>query len=156
DSATATSYELLRTMDLAMLPVEPGRSTVDDFAVILLRKLGYTPVGRRAIRTRKNIPFLIYGEKRLAKTDVCIIADDGISRVGKNKGKGEEPIPHLVAEAITVFRSNNVAREQTLGLSPIPLKVIPGIPMEGTSPTFFKIPVTQNMMTVVMGGVPCY
>ncbi|KAJ7938144.1 hypothetical protein B0H13DRAFT_1134084 [Mycena leptocephala] len=156
DSATATEspvYQFLRTMDLAMLPVEVGESAVDDFAVLLLEELGYVSFGR-VTRTRKSIPLVIFGENRHAKTDVCI-DDSGILilLVQEDKRLGGNPVPQLVAEAIAAFQSNNVTREQTFGLPRLPSKVVPGITMKGTSPTFFKVLVTQELATAVMGGV---
>ncbi|KAJ7736608.1 hypothetical protein B0H14DRAFT_2638922 [Mycena olivaceomarginata] len=72
-------------------------SAVDDFAFVLFQELGYTPVGR-VIRTRKDIPLVICGEQRHAKTD-------------------------LVAEAIAAFHSNNLTRTQALGLPALASKV---------------------------------
>ncbi|KAF7372156.1 hypothetical protein MVEN_00074700 [Mycena venus] len=156
--ATATDasvYQFLRTMDLAMLPVDAEESAVDDFAVLLLQELGYVPVGR-VIRTRKDIPLVICGENRHAKTDVCIIDDGGILLLvqeDKRHADGGNPVPQLVAEAIAAFHSNNVTREQTLGLPPLPSKVVPGITMKGTSPIFFKLPISQELVSAVIGGV---
>ncbi|KAJ7746577.1 hypothetical protein B0H16DRAFT_940479 [Mycena metata] len=148
-------YEFLRAMDLAMLPVGEEESAVDDFAVILLRELAYTPVGR-VIRTRKHLTLLICGERRHTQADVCIMDDGGILLLvqeDKRHESGGEPIPQLVAKAIAAFRSNNMTREQTLGLPPLPSKDIPGITMKGTSPIFFKIPVSQELVEAVVGGM---
>ncbi|KAJ7870143.1 hypothetical protein B0H14DRAFT_2345757, partial [Mycena olivaceomarginata] len=130
-------------------------SAVDDFAVLLFQELGYVPVGR-VIRTRKDIPLVICGEHRHAKTDVCIIDDGGILLLvqeDKRHADGGNPVPQLVAEAIAAFQSNNLTRELTFGLPPLPFKVVPGITMKGTSPIFFKVPVSQELVTAVIGGV---
>ncbi|KAJ6576507.1 hypothetical protein DFH09DRAFT_362087 [Mycena vulgaris] len=156
--ATATDssvYQFLRAMDLAMLPVDAGESAVDDFAVLLLQELGYVPVGR-VLRTRKDIPFVICGEHRHAKMDVCIIDDVGILLLvqeDKRHADGGNPVPQLVAKAIAAFHTNNVTREQTFGVPPLPSKVVPGITMKGTSPIFFKVLVSQELAMAVMGGV---
>ncbi|KAJ7854176.1 hypothetical protein B0H14DRAFT_2756886 [Mycena olivaceomarginata] len=144
---------------------EPGvyqflrESAVNDFAVLLLQELGYLPVGR-VIRTRKDIPLVICGENRHAKTDVCIIDDGGILLLvqeDKRHAVAGNPVPQLVAEAIAAFHSNNVTREQTFGLPPLPSKVVPGITMKGTSPIFFKVPVSQELvMAVIGGGISCH
>ncbi|KAJ3536956.1 hypothetical protein NM688_g6765 [Phlebia brevispora] len=65
-------YELITLLDLAMKPRPAGESTVDDFAVELLKRLGYVK-RQRVARTRKDIPFLVCGETRHVKTDVCLI-----------------------------------------------------------------------------------
>ncbi|KAJ7019067.1 hypothetical protein C8F04DRAFT_1214417 [Mycena alexandri] len=148
-------YHFLRTLDLAMLPSDAEESAVDDFAVLLLKELGYVPIGR-ILRTRKYIPLVICGENRPAKTDVCIIDDGGILLLvqeDKQQAEGGNPVPQLVAEAITAFYSNNVNREQTLGLPPLPSKVVPGITMKGSAPIFFKVPVSKELVAAVIGGV---
>ena len=76
DTPDDAAYELLRTMDLAMAPAAE-ESAVDDFAVLLLRALGYTRRGRVS-RTRKVLPLVICGENRHAKTDVCLIDENEI------------------------------------------------------------------------------
>ncbi|KAJ7261718.1 hypothetical protein B0H12DRAFT_1013263, partial [Mycena haematopus] len=121
-------YEFLRAMDEAMLTADAAA----DFAVLLLR---YAPVGR-LIRTRKHIPLLVCGETRHATADV------------RHAG-----IPQLIAEAVAAFYSNNMTREQVLAVPPLPSKVVPGITIKGTSPIFFKIPATQELVAAVMGGV---
>ncbi|KAK6967040.1 hypothetical protein R3P38DRAFT_2753981 [Favolaschia claudopus] len=147
-------YQFLRGMEQAMLPLDAEESAVDDFAVLLLREVGYAPLGR-IIRTRKDIPLVICGENRHAKTDVCIIDDSGILLLvqeDKRHLEGGNPIPQLIAEAIAAFQSNNVTREQVLGLPPLHSKVVAGITMKGTAPIFFKIPMTQELSAAVMGG----
>ncbi|KAG1768452.1 hypothetical protein EV702DRAFT_1271524 [Suillus placidus] len=108
--------------------VDENESAVDDFTVLLLRALGYAKRGR-VPRTRKIIPFVICAENsRLAKT-------------------------HLVAEATAAFAANDQTRHQTLGQSPFDSKVMAGITMRGTAPTFYKIEVTTALVTAVAGGV---
>jgi len=149
-------YALLRTMDLAMA-VSPGEeSAVDDFAVQLFRILCYTgrAVGRVA-RTRKDLPFWICGEQRHVKADVCIMdAFDILLLVQEDKQHldGSDPEPQLMAEAIAAFYGNNNTRVRALG-SPTPhSKVIPGITMKSTMPTFYKIPVTTELVRAVQLG----
>jgi hypothetical protein len=77
DTVDDNAYQLLRTMDLAMAPAPEEESAVDDFAMLLLRALDYARRGR-VLRSRKDIPLLICGENRHAKTDVCLIDEDGI------------------------------------------------------------------------------
>ncbi|KAJ7220336.1 hypothetical protein GGX14DRAFT_493710 [Mycena pura] len=149
-----TVYELLRTMDLAMLPTYTDESAVDDFAVLLLRELGYAPAGR-VIRTRKDIPLIVCGDNTLMKADVCIVDGGGIMLLlvleDRRHVGGADPLPQLVAEAIAAFDLNNMTRER-LGLEPLPSKDIPGITLKGTSPIFFKIPVTKQLVAAVRSG----
>ncbi|KAK7059326.1 hypothetical protein R3P38DRAFT_2679091 [Favolaschia claudopus] len=157
-SAQATDpavYQVLRTMELAMF-ANTEESAVDDFAFLLLQALGYLPIGR-VVRTRKDLPLVICGEQRHAQTDVCIVDAASILLLvqeDKKQADGGDPIPQLVAEAIGAFQSNNLTRVQALGLDPLPAKIIPGITMKGTSPIFFKIPVSAELTAAVRGG--CY
>jgi len=57
----------------------------------------------------------------------------------------------LVAGAVAAFRKNNLHRV-AIGLSPMVEEVIPGIVMVGTSPIFFKTPVTEALSTHIQHG----
>ncbi|KAJ7731820.1 hypothetical protein DFH07DRAFT_847003 [Mycena maculata] len=145
------AYHFLRVLDMTMV----DDSAVDDFAVLLLKELGYLPIGRVS-RMRLDIRFVICGEERYADTDVCVIDDHGIILLVQEHKRREEtrsPVPQLVAQAIAAFHSNNRQREQIFGLPPLPSKVVPGITMQGSAPTFFKVPVSQELVEAVMGGV---
>ncbi|KAF9440731.1 hypothetical protein P691DRAFT_780015 [Macrolepiota fuliginosa MF-IS2] len=148
--------ELVNLLDLAMIPSK-GETAVDDFVVELFKYLGYVRRNRVA-RTRVDIPLNICGEVRHAKTDVCLIdrmQNDIILLVQEDKRlEDTEPTnarAQLVAEAVTAFTENNINRD-ALGLPPLAEKVIPGIVMVGTMPTFFKIPVTQTLATHIAFG----
>ena len=60
--------ELVGLLDLA----NKGETSVDDFAVELVKVLGYV-CRQRLVRTRVDLPLLICGEDRHAKTDVFIV-----------------------------------------------------------------------------------
>ncbi|KAJ3559874.1 hypothetical protein NP233_g11154 [Leucocoprinus birnbaumii] len=124
-------YILLRTMDLAMA-VPPGEeSAVDDFSVQLFKVLGHT------------------------KTDVCIMdASDILLLVQEDKRHldGSDPEPQLIAEAIAAFYNNNNTRVRALGLPTLQNKIFPGITMKGTMPTFYKIPITAELVRAVQLG----
>ncbi|KAJ2916085.1 hypothetical protein MD484_g4318, partial [Candolleomyces efflorescens] len=154
DMQDDSNYKLLRYMDLAMDPVPTEESAVNDFAVHLLKVLGYAPRTRMA-RTRADIPLRTCGEQRHAKTDVCIVdSDDILLLVQEDKRHKElkDPEPQLVAAAIAAFQSNNWRRVHLLGQGPLPMRMIPGITLTGTSPTFFKVPVTQELADAVEFG----
>ncbi|KAI6139803.1 hypothetical protein BKA82DRAFT_15700 [Pisolithus tinctorius] len=141
DAADDGDYYLLRSMDLAMSPAPAEESAVDDFAVLLLRALGYTPRGR-VVRTRKVIPLIICGEARHVKTD-----ED------KRHLDSSDPEPQLIAEAIAAFAANNQTRQRTLNQPPLNSKVMAGITMKGTAPIFYKILVTAALAGSVASGV---
>lgn len=155
EMADEESYQVVRYMDLAMDPVPGEESAVDDFAMQLLRMMGYA--GRalgRDLRSHKDIPLFICGEWRHAKTDVCIMDRNGyLLLVQEDKRHLEivDPEPQLIAEAIAAVQSNNRTRD-LLGVDPLNIKVMAGITMTGTSPTFFKIPVTLELIEAVQRG----
>jgi hypothetical protein len=154
DAPDDDTYGLLRNLYLATTQVPAEESAVDDFAVLLLRALGYEPRGR-TLRTRKDLFLIVCGENRHAKTDVCLIDEEEIVlRVQEDKRHmgPEDPEAQLIAEAIAAFTTNNRTRVHTLGLPPPPSKVIAGITMSGTSPVFYKINVSMELVTAVGGG----
>jgi hypothetical protein len=59
-----------------------------------------------------------------------------------------DPEPQLIAEAIAAFQHNNT-RLQRIGLQPIQAKTFPGITMIGSTPTFYKINDTQDLIDAV-------
>ena len=155
DMVNDANYKLLRYMDLAMEPVPSEESAVDDFAAHLLTLLGYVPRARM-LRTRADIPLRICGEQCHAKTDVCIVDSDDILLLvqeDKRHKESKDPEPQLIAEAIAAFQTNNYRRTRVLGQDPIGYKVIPGITLKGTSPIFYKIPITAQLAQSVALGI---
>ena len=119
--------ELIGLLDLAMIP-NKGETAVNDFAVELFKVLGYVHRQRLAC-TRVDLPLLICGEERHAKTDVCIVdrsQNDILLLVQKEKRLQQlEPVnaqAQLVAEAVAAFNENNAQRE-AIGLPPLVSKV---------------------------------
>ncbi|KAF8332395.1 uncharacterized protein EI90DRAFT_3055506 [Cantharellus anzutake] len=120
-----------------------GESAVDDFAAGLFRALGYAR-RNRVVHTRK--------------TDVCIIdrdQNDILLLVQEDKryeeGDGADPEAQLIAEAIAAFDTNNKQRVRA-DLDSLDEKIMPGITMMGTAPTFYKIPVTNDLQQHVAQG----
>jgi len=149
------SYQVVRYMDLAMDPVPGEESAVDDFAMQLLRMMGYASrtLGRD-LRSRKDIPLFICGEWWHAKTDVCVMDRSSyllLVQEDKRHLETVDPEPQLIAKAIAAVQSNNRTRNLS-GLEPLNIKVMAGITMTGTSPTFFKIPVTLELIEAVQRG----
>lgn len=72
DMPDGHNREFLNVLDFAKAPFAPGESAVVDFTASLFRVLRYNN-GHRAIRTRKDIPFLICGEWKHSTTDVCLL-----------------------------------------------------------------------------------
>ena len=98
------------------------------FAVELFKVLGYVRRQRLA-RTRVDLPLLICGKERHAKTDVCIVdrsQNDILLLVQENKRLQQlEPVnarAQLVAGAVAAFNENNAQRE-AMALPPLVSKV---------------------------------
>ncbi|KAF8548141.1 hypothetical protein OG21DRAFT_1516623 [Imleria badia] len=134
-----------------------GESVVDDFAAVLFRALGYTKRNCVAC-TWRDMSLFICGEFKLARTDVCIIDcdhNDILLLVQEDKryeeGGGGDPEAQLTAEAIAAFGINNEQRVKA-DLDPLEEEIMPGITMVGTTPTFYKIPVTKTLLQHVAHG----
>ncbi|KAF8489171.1 hypothetical protein F5888DRAFT_1910452 [Russula emetica] len=123
-----SNAELINLLDLAMgFSEEPA---VNDFAVELFKRLGYVKRNRVA-RTQKDISFFNSGRMEEDKRSL--------------PDELRDPRPQLIAEAIAAFDRNNhlqrYAEEQTIESKAF-----------GTMPTFFKIPVTSNLVRHVQYG----
>ena len=146
--------------------MDPRR--VQEYIDIAMGLLYAVPVGyaaeygsRRIVRTRMDILLFICGEKRHAKTDACVIDKDKNSKiillVEEHKRYKPGPghlIPQLIgviAEAVAAFQQNNYTR-QKYGLPILDSKIMPGITMIGTFPTFFKIHVSAELETGILLG----
>jgi hypothetical protein len=144
-----SNYKFVRYIHLAMDPVPAEESAVDNFAVCLPTLLGYVP-RTRMTRTRADIPLTICGEQCHAKTDVCVVDEDDILLVvQENKQHKERKDPE---EAIAAFQANNTRRTRVLGQDATYAKVMPGVTLVGSSPTFYKIPVTKDLAQAVALG----
>ena len=63
-------------------------------------------------------------------------------------GQYLDPDPQLVAEAIAAFSQTNLIRRGR-ALPPLESKTFAGITMVGTTPNFFRIPVTQQLIVAL-------
>jgi hypothetical protein len=148
------SYKILRYLDQAMLSTESEERAVDDFASKLLEILKFEKPGQ-IVRTGKNIRLFMCGKYTHAKTDVCIIDEEGILLLiqeDKSHVRPSDPEPQLIAEAIAAFQYNNNIRVGRLGLGDLQEYTFPCITMIGTYPTFYKIRVTEELDDAVRLG----
>jgi hypothetical protein len=58
----------------------------------------------------------------------------------------------LISDTIAAFHNDNIMRVKRLGNDPLISKVMPGVVMNGTMPTFYKIPVTPELVKAVESG----
>ena len=119
------NVELINLLDNVIVPTGSEESAVHDFAVELFKMLGFVRCYRVA-RTCKDIPLLICGEQRHAKTDVCIIDCSQNDVLLLVQEFGEEKIldarAQLIAQVIAVFTLNNSLRSD-VSLSELDSKV---------------------------------
>ncbi|KZP20346.1 hypothetical protein FIBSPDRAFT_827148 [Athelia psychrophila] len=153
-NATKSESDFFAYLEDAMTIPPNEESFVADFAVQVLKLMGFD-AGRRVIHTRKEISFEMCGQRVDAKMDVCVMERGPGGRFlllvqeDKRHLSPADPEPQLVAEAIAAFSYNNNARRQG-GLQPLHDAVVPGITMVGSAPVFYKIPVTQDLLTAII------
>jgi hypothetical protein len=68
------------------------------------------------------------------------------------QSRGFDPEPRLISDTIAAFHNDNIMRVNRLGKDPLISKVMPGVVMNGTMPTFYKIPVTPELVRAVESG----
>jgi hypothetical protein len=137
-----------------MVVAHGEESAVDDFTAHLLTLLRYE-VADHFIRTRVNIPLLVSGGITQAQTDLCLVDRKHetllVMQEDKSHLAGMDPEPQLIAEAIATYQYNNMWLKR-IGLPTIQVKMIPGIVMVGSTPTFHKILITQDLVFAVQIG----
>jgi len=152
---------LLRYMRSAMYLVPVKESSVINFVVYLLHMLGYVTRSRMA-KTRLNIPLLVCGETSVVTADVCIVNTRImnpphimllVEEDKRHMRPHSDPEAQLVAKALAAFQVSNKERSMDLGQDSVAGRVIPGILFTGSSPIFYKIPVTAELASAVARGV---
>ncbi|KZT20273.1 hypothetical protein NEOLEDRAFT_1165115 [Neolentinus lepideus HHB14362 ss-1] len=95
---------------------------------------------------------------RHAQTDVCLIdrsRNDILLLVQEDKRfnptESRNPRPQLIAKAIAAFSYNSSLR-MAAGEGTIESKTIPGVVLVGTTPTFYKIPITAALVRNIRHG----
>lgn len=151
EDAISGDDTFFRYLDTAMSPPPGDESAVNDFIVNLLRILGFARKGAM-IRTKKKFPFRTCGEIRYAQADVCIIdGTDPLLLIQEDHSRVDpltDPIPPLIAAAIAAFdvAASHRAKYQLPGrASPDIL----GITFCGSWPTFFRIPICEELVNGV-------
>ncbi|KAK0186722.1 hypothetical protein F5146DRAFT_935951 [Armillaria mellea] len=141
------AMDMIQDRNTELISLLGLESAVVDFAVELFRVLGYVQRNRLA-RTRVDLPLLICGEYRHTRTNVCLVdcSRDDILLLAQEDSEAQ-----LVAEAVAAFAQNNQSRMDA-GLPPLTEKIMPGIMMLGTTPTFYKVPVSQSLLYHIRHG----
>ncbi len=148
DGTTDRTDRLLQYLHLTLEADADQSFAIDDFAEELLRQLDYQERGT-LLRYHYAIPLAICGDtRRLAQTGVCLahqntmillIIQEDIPAISRRA-----PEAQVIAEAIAAFQHNNSVRDR-LGEPLLASMTVPCITMVGTRPTFYKVPVTQEL-----------
>ena len=143
---------------------------VIDFAVDLFEHLCYIKC-HRVSRTHKTTPYLICGDWRHAKVNVCLTCptqNNILLLVQEDKGLStRQPVRSSGPNAIAAFAHNNQVREMA-GEPTFESKVcffsvsfdtyntrsmnVPSVILKGTTPTFYNISVTVDLVRHVRHG----
>src|ERR1700761_6011924 len=154
------NYTLMRLMELVHnhpitgIPSSPSI----DFTTHLLRVTGYT-TRHNLIRTREQIPFLICRQQRHAMMDVCILDEHNEILLIVLEDKRHypssppgDPEAQAIAASIAVFQYTAELHRTTLGLPPLIEKTVPCIIMRGSSPIFYRVPISAELSRCVEMG----
>jgi hypothetical protein len=149
--------EFLTLLNCATTFNPEQESAIDDFIRSLLHVLGYFTSGRTVIRSRFAIPFLICGDsQRLAQTDIAVLHTTSmvllLIQEDKTRINRDDPEPQLIAEAIAAFQYNNKKRKY-FDLPTLETMTIPAVTVVGTQPTFYLVPVTEELSRCVAAGI---
>jgi len=152
-SLSEAVVEYLGYLDLAIHATQ--ESAINDFAAHTLRLLGFNE-RKTLVRTRYIIPLTICGDaNRAAQTDVCLLHRPTLVLLvlveEKTISNRTDAEAQVVAEAIAAFQFNNTKRGDS-GLPLLNSMTIPCITMSGTRPTFYLVPVTQDLSNAVILG----
>jgi hypothetical protein len=124
-----------------------------DFVTVLFDVIRY-PTVARSVMMRHRLRYLA-GRGMYPQVDVCILDDTRsvllVVKVDSHL-RGSDPEPRLISAAIAAFHNDNIGRVEHLGADPLTSKVMPGMVMDGTMPTFYKIPITPELVTAVESG----
>ena len=159
DFRTATARwtsSMLFHIDRVAKPDETGRkSSTIDFVKAVFNVLNYPDaLQRRFLLAWLKLDYLA-SQGRRPQVDVCISDDTGaillLAKVDMHL-RGFDPEPRLISDAIAAFHNNNNLRAKFFGTDPITSKVMPGIVVDETMPTFYKIPITPELVAAVESG----
>ncbi|KIL66756.1 hypothetical protein M378DRAFT_9825 [Amanita muscaria Koide BX008] len=119
---------------------------VDDLAGHILRMVDFDDVmHRRSLALKKELTFTMCGETVYAKPDYTVMDHDNYALL--RDAVTYEPQAQLIAGAIAAFVANNRHR-----VHPLAQETLLGITMVGASLIFYKIPITQALITAVITG----
>ena len=146
------AFQYLTHLDLAMTHLE---SFITDVARETLRILGFAERDL-ALSTHFMIPLTICGDVQFTRTDVCLLNRQTMILLILQEEVTAyectwEPQEQVIASAIAAYQHNNKQR-QSRGLPTLDAMTIPCITMVDMEPTFYLVPVTQELSDAVATG----
>jgi hypothetical protein len=136
---------------------------VDDLARSILQLFDYDE-GDKAIRTREILNLDMANNRTQATPDVCIetmelsikllVQEDKSYNVGNDRHlMGNNPEAQLISEAVAAFQEN-VKIYNRFGKTNVPKRqLIPGITMLGSCPTFYLVPISDDLSYCIKSGL---
>jgi hypothetical protein len=156
NTAARWTSSMLFHMDRVAEPDETGRkSSTIDFVKAVFNVLNYPDaLQRRFLLAWLKLDYLA-SQGRRPQVDVCISDDTFaillLAKVDMHL-RGFDPEPRLISDAIAAFHNDNIRRATYLRTDPLTSKVMPGIVVDETMPTFYKIPITSELVKAVESG----
>ena len=148
------AYELLQYLDATTMRTPGEESPVNDFVVALLRALNFAPKGAM-IRTQKDFPFRTPNSVQHVKADVCILeGTDPLLIIQEDKPHLDpfyNVFVRLIATAVASFSADASYRKQ-YDIQGRRTDIMHGIIMNGSWPTFYKIPELRTLAGCVTEG----
>jgi hypothetical protein len=145
---------MLLHINFATEPVNRESGTI-DFVTQLLRVVRYENMAQKRFAMMRWRLQYIASQGKPPQMDICIVEDFNpillVVKVDRHS-RGFDPEPRLISDAIAAFHNDNIMRVKRLGTNPLTSKVMPGIVVDGTMPTFYKIPITPELVRAVESG----
>ena len=143
DHVTDDTFQYLTHLHLAI-----NEGLIADFSQKTLQILGFAERGQ-VLSMYFKIPLMICGDELSAQTDVCLLTQYQMALLILQEDKmvlnSSQPEPQVIAQAIAAYQHNNEQRIVE-GLPTLDAMTIPCITMDGTRPTFYLVPVTQELV----------
>jgi hypothetical protein len=157
DPITANSHstrDMLFHMDSLTVPGVDRKSGIFNFATQLLHVVRYaTMAPMRNTAWCPKLHHMTTPSPWHPQLDVCLVDKSMnnllVVKVSKHS-RDFDSEPRLISDAIAAFHNDNMKLGKDL--DPLASKVMPGIVMDGTMPTFYKIPITPGLISAIEYG----
>jgi hypothetical protein len=133
-------------------PIDDRKSSIMNFVANLFHVVRYTTTtSRRYPALRLKLESISRG--RFPELDVSLVGKSTTNQLVVKVARQFREFdsePRLISDAIAAFHNDNMRLGRDL--DPLASKVMPGIVVDGTMPTFYKIPITPELVRAVEYG----